>query len=88
MEQEQGCDAQTLPNRTGIVILTLDPPDERTLDHAKIEAALSNLRGILNTNINFVTHVIKIEFDSEKLTIDEIKGKLREIQDKAKASNI
>ena len=41
----------------------------------------------MNTDVNYVTHVIKIEFDGEKLTINKIQDKLKKIQEKAKATD-
>lgn len=75
----------TMPKNTGIVILALEPPNGGSKDYDKIEDGLLGLDGVLNTDVNYLTHMIKIEFNSEKLTIDEIQDKLERLEEKAKA---
>ena len=77
----------TLSKKTGTLILALEPPDGGSRDYDKIREAISSLDGILITDVNYVTHVIKIEFDGEKLTINKIQDKLKKIQEKAKATD-
>ena len=70
----------TLPKKAGTLILRLDFPQEGHSDYDKIQSSLSGLDGVLNTEINYLTHTIKIEFDPQKLTIEEIQKELRDVR--------
>jgi len=60
---------------------TLRIPIENAQDLAqtsKIIPILNALRGVLSVEINHVTNMISIEYDDQKISLDEIRSKIRE----------
>jgi copper chaperone CopZ len=61
-------------------ILRLPAEDgvDRTLIN-KIIPILSDLYGVHSVEINHVTNTVAIEYDGQKITLEEIRSKIREI---------
>ena len=54
-------------------------------DYRRIRASLISLNGISNVSINEVTSVVKVEYDPDLLTLDEIRGTIDAAQNSEKA---
>lgn len=69
-----------LTKKKGTLILSLRSQNELSSDYDRAEAHLLTIDGIYDARVNNLTQVIKIEFDPEKLSIEEIRDELRKIQ--------
>ena len=66
--------------KMGTLILRLDAGTHSTQDYEKIEASIQGLDGVISTKINYVTGMIKIEFDPKKLSFENIHSELNKAQ--------
>lgn len=75
---------QVMNKRSGTLILRLASGDNnRVEDYKEVESSLSSLDGITKAKINYSTNMIRIKFDPERLTFEEIRRALEKAQNQA-----
>jgi copper chaperone CopZ len=57
---------------SAILRIKHDPSSSKP-DYTKIRASLNSLPGILNVSVNEVTNLVKVEFDPDLLTLEDIR---------------
>ena len=47
------------------------------ISYQDIETSMRSLNGVLNTMINHVNHTIKVDYDPSRVTLEQVREKLR-----------
>jgi len=64
----------------GVAILRMNGNSiDHVVDYIEVESALRHLDGVSNTTINHIENTIKVEFDPRKLTLEELRNRLKEV---------
>ncbi len=64
----------------GVAILRMNTNSiDHGIDYTEVESALRHLDGVTNAIINHVENTIKVEFDPRKLTLEEVRNRLKEV---------
>ena len=62
---------ETSANSKAILRL-IEPRENKYLDYERIKSSLREQNGISSAKINLVAHTVKVEFDQNRITIEEL----------------
>jgi len=64
--------------RKSKAILSLDKVNTNSLQPGRIEHTLSEIVGVLQVNVNHVTNMVSVEYDHERISLEEIRKRLEQ----------